>query len=706
MVLIRRSSEADFLFEIEDFTDEIRVLRFSGDEGISQPFRYDLKLAIQDNDVDLSAIVGSDGHLTIRGDVGERYIHGIISRFIKAGIGNRWTIYHAEVVPYFWLFNLKFYSRIFQNKTVQEIITELFNSAGVPSDTYRFELQGTHNAREYCVQYRETGFNFMSRLMEEEGIFYYFEHDDTKHTMVISDTSAVHQSIESPEVPFNEPSGMVPDQEYVYEYRSLRQLRPDMVVLRDFNYLNPLISIEAEQLAGEESEGYDVYDYPGLFQDQGTGNDIAQLRLEAFRTDLEIYLGKSVCRRLIPGYRFQLTDHPRTSFNQEYLITRVRSVGTQTLGEDLSGEGIQYSNDIECIQSSVTYRPPLKTRKPVVEGVQTAFVTGPEGEDIYFDDYGRVKVQFHWDREGQLDENSSCWVRVSDGYAGVTHGMQFTPLIGDEVIVSFLEGDPDRPIITGRVYNRINMPHLEPQNKIQNLILTPYQHRLLFDDKGTTIILNTGGRETISMSDGSETRSDYGNNINISTADGHFIHLAQGTSAQGITISTFKANIMVFDDMNHNITIQTENGHKIVLDDQNQKIDIESTNGHIIEIDDSAGTIVAKDSSGENSFTIIAGRGIALDSTTGNIDILAPSGAINIDASEINLIARGNINVRADADVAISGMNVDERANMDLVMKGIKVSSEGLTCSVKGTKISIEASGLLDLKGGLVKINS
>lgn len=705
MVLLRRSSEADFLFEIDTIADEIRVLRFSGEEGISQPFRYSLKLAIQNDDIDLSTIIGSDAHLTIRGDIGERRINGHITRLVKADIGNRWTIYHAELMPFLWFLNLRHTSVIFQNKTVQEIITDIFNGAGMSSDMYRFELQGTHNAREYCVQYRETEFNFISRLMEEEGIFYYFEHDNSRHIMVIADNAAVHQPIESPEVPFNEPSGMVPEQEYVYEYRSLRQLRPNMVILRDFNYLNPSLNLEVEKAIDEVPGGFFVYDYPGLYQDQGAGNDVTQLRFEGYRTDMELYIGKSVCRRFIPGYRFKLTDHPRTSFNQEYLITRVRSTGAQTLGEDLSEEGIQYSNEIECIRSSVTYRPARKTPKPIVEGVQTAFVVGPSGEDIYFDDYGRVKVQFHWDRIGQRNENSSCWVRVSDGYAGQKHGIQFTPLIGDEVIVSFLEGDPDRPIITGRVYNGENMPHLQPQNKIQNLILTPYQHKLLFDDKGTTIILNTGGRETISLSDGSETKSDYGNNINISTADGHFIHLAQGTAAQGITISTVKANLMVFDDMNHNITIQTENGHKIVLDDQNQKIDIESAGGHIIEIDDSAGTIVAKDANGENSFTITAGSGIAVESQTGNINISAPSGAVNIEAGEINMNAGGNINMSAGADVSISGMNIKSEGSIEVSMKGTKISGEGTDCSLKGAMVSIEASAVLTLKGGIVKIN-
>jgi hypothetical protein len=207
------------------------------------------------------------------------------------------------------------------------------------------------------------------------------------------------------------------------------------------------------------------------------------------------------------------------------------------------------------------------------------------------------------------------------------------------------------------------------------------------------------------MSDGSETKSDYGNNINISTADGHFIHLAQGKAAQGITISTVKANLMVFDDMNNNITIQTENGHKMVFDDKNQKIDIESTNGHIIEINDAAGTIVARDSAGENSFTITAGSGIAIESTKGNIDIKADSGDVNIDANRIWLNARENIDMGADGDIVMVGTNVETTADIEVSMKGTKISSEGTDYSVKGTNVTIEGSGILTLKGSLVKIN-
>jgi len=324
--------------------------------------------------------------------------------------------------------------------------------------------------------------------MEEEGMFYYFEHDEDMHVMVIADNSSVHTQIESSTVVFNEPSSMVAETEAVYEFRFLQQIRPSSTILTDFNYERPnlgmgTMSLSANEDMLPEEENLEVYDYPGDYQDPEFGVEIAGLRLEALKYNREMGIGKSVCRRFLPGYRFTLDGHSRSSFNQEYLITRLNNFGVQPLGEGNEGEGLQYNNDFECIAYSVPFRPSRKTPKPIVDGVQTAYVVGPGSDDIHFDEMGRVKVQFHWDREGRRDENSSCWVRVSDGYAGQDHGIQFPPLVDDEVLVSFEEGDPDRPIITGRLYNGENMPPLDPNDSIQNAILTPYGHNSILTIK-------------------------------------------------------------------------------------------------------------------------------------------------------------------------------------------------------------------------------
>lgn len=700
MVLTRRASEADYIFVPREYSDEIRVLSFRGDEGISEPFRYNLRLAALDSEIDFETIVGKPAYLRIYGEAGDRYVNGIVTRFTQAGIGNRYATYNAELRPFLWLLTMRNDCRIFQNMSVQDIITEVFQDAEIQSDNYRFALEGTHNPREYCVQYRESDFNFISRLMEEEGIFYFFEHSEESHVMVIADSSSVHVPIESPNtIVFNEPSGMVPREECVYSYRFAQQMRSGSVSLRDFNFERPTMGMDVLSMSGAGDEAFEVYDYPGNYMDPNLGSNLSVLRLDAIRFNRQMGYGESVCRRFIPGYKFTLDGYQRADFNQEYLITRVINHGSQPLGEDSAGPGFIYRNEFECIPSSVPYRPVMKTQKPVLEGIQTAIVVGPSGEKIYTDNYGRVKVQFHWDREGQMDEDSSCWVRVSNGYAGLKHGIEFIPLIGDEVVVDFLEGDPDRPIITGRVYNGDNMPPLKPEGMIKNIILTPYQHRLLFDDKSTNITLNTGGKEILRMTDGDKSESDYGNNINISTADGHFMLLAEGTKGQGIMISTYKGNFIILDDKNENITIQTTNGHIALLDDQNKKIQIQSADAHKITIDDQGQNITVVDSSGQHKIEINMGaQKITISTDSGSIDMLAPAGTVAIKASQVE--------IEATMDLKMKGLNISEEATMEMKTKGLNVTTEaGVQHSTKGVMVSSEASAMNTIKGGLVQIN-
>jgi type VI secretion system secreted protein VgrG len=468
---MRSASKADYLFIAKEYPDELRVLDFNGTEGISEPFRYNLRLAALDSEIDFDTIIGKPAYLSIYGETGERYVNGIVTRFVQAGIGNRYTIYHAEIVPLVWLLSMRYKSRIFQNMSLKDIITQVFQDAGIQTDYYRFSIQGKHDTHEYCVQYRESDFNFISRLMEHEGIFYFFEHDDEKHVMIIADNSAVHVPIESPTVVFNEPSEMVPEKEHIYEYQFSQQVKPGAVMLRNFNFKMPSLDLQVDSTSETDDKQFEVYDYPGGYLDQEMGNEMATLRLEAIVANRQVGSGRSVCRRFMPGYKFQLGNYARPDFNQEYLIIRLASSGTQPLGEDQAGEGFSYSNEFECILAPVPYRPTLRTLKPKVEGSQTAIVVGPSGDDIYTDEYGRVKVQFHWDREGQMDENSSCWVRVRQLWAGPAWGGMFIPRIGQEVIVDFLEGDPDQPIIIGAVYNGDNeVPYKLPDEMTKSTI--------------------------------------------------------------------------------------------------------------------------------------------------------------------------------------------------------------------------------------------
>lgn len=699
------ANKSQFLFDSP--IPKLGVLSFAGYEGISQPYRLEIHLVSKNSEIKFDDIISKRVTLTVRCAKGNRCFYGIIARFYQCEAAAHYTKYVAELVPMVWLLTLRAQSRIFQNMSVDEIIKKVLTDAGFSGDDYRLSLQKTYAKKEYCVQYRESDFNFICRLLEEEGIFYFFRHEEGKgkELLVIGDSSVAYSDcIPEKEVMFKElTAGLSTNIEYVYQCRLQQEIVSGKVTLNDFNYEKPDMLLLSDEISKVKikDENLEVYDYPGEYNIKDIGKKLARVRMEEISSRHLKITGKSNWRSFASGSKMTMTNHYRSDLNKDYFVTRVMHEASQgsILSYGETEEGTSYNNQFECISLDVPFRPSRITPRPTVKGSQTAIVVGPKGEKIYFDEFGRVKVQFHWDREGKKDEKSTCWVRVSQGYAGPNHGIQFMPLIGDEVIVDFLEGDPDKPIITGRVYNGNNMPPLKPENKIQNVIKTPYQHRLMLDDKGACITLNTGGNEVLNMADGNKDKSDHGNNIRISTADGHFMHLADGKEVKGIVISTLKKNMVVLDDKDENITIQTTKGHIGVMDDKNKKITITSTDGHSITIDDKGKNITAVDSSGNNMFKIdISGKKLIISTKQGSIDILAPAGTIKMQANQI--IAE------AKMDVKVKGMNVSQEAKMDLKLKALNVTSEAsMAQKVKGTMVNVEASAMNTIKGALVKIN-
>lgn len=461
------AGEARYTFVSQGTSSELRVTRFAGYEGMSDLFRFGIDLASTDDQIDLDAVVGTPAQLDLLYEDGQRSVFGIVSRFEQSVSGETFTPYFAELVPTVWMLTQRHLSRIFQNKTTQEIIEQVLNDAQVDSGYFRFALQGAYEAREYCVQYRESEWNFIARLLEEEGIFFFFEHTDDKDILVMADSPDANVDIAGEaEVVFRDPTGSVAEEEYIYAFRYSQQIRPGGIALKDFNFTDAANALLKTQTADRNPE-LEIYEYPGLYGiDTSTGQPpwdnrlqtLSSIRLEAAQARRLLGQGSSLCRRMLPGTKFTLADFPRDDLNQEYLLIAVHHEGTQPLGQDDAGGIYKYNNHFRCIPSSIPFRPVRKTPKPVVDGSQTAIVTGPSGEEIYVDEHGRVKVQFHWDREGQMDENTSCWIRVSQLWAGAGWGAMFIPRIGHEVIVDFLEGDPDRPIITGRVYHGSNTP--------------------------------------------------------------------------------------------------------------------------------------------------------------------------------------------------------------------------------------------------------
>ena len=460
--------------------DAFLLHSLTGHEAISRLFHFSVDLLSEQHSIGHKDIVGKQVTLSLHhaGD-DQRHWNGFVTRFACVGGDNRFSYYRAEIVPWLWFLTRTADCQIFQQKTIPDIIKKVFQDHGFQD--FQDRTQASYPQREYVVQYRETAFNFVSRLMEEYGIFYFFEHDQSTHKLILADKPQVHKNcLVQHKVRFNyTPGSTLLKEDVVQSWGAEQELRPGKYALTDYNFQTPNTSLMANVQTVAEIGGntkYEIFDYPGIHTKKSEGDTLTKVRMEEEEAVHHLVTGSGNCRSFAPGYKFNLDKHSRHDQNGDYLLTEVThsaSVGESYSGSNGGGGGETYTNHFTCIPFAVPYRPQRLTPKPIVQGPQTAVVVGPAGEEIYPDKYGRVKVQFHWDRLGKKDDKSSCWVRVSQPWAGKNWGAINIPRIGQEVIVEFLEGDPDRPIITGRVYNDDQMPpYTLPDHMTRTTFLT------------------------------------------------------------------------------------------------------------------------------------------------------------------------------------------------------------------------------------------
>ena len=452
--------------------DVLLLAGFKGIERISGLFSFELNLLSENHNIKFEDIIGKNVTVSIiLADGDKRFFNGIISSFSQGrGSGeadndSHLSHYAATMVPWPWLLKRTADSRIFQKLSVPDIVEKIFTEKEFLD--YKLLLNDTYDTRDYCVQYRETDFNFVFRLLEEEGICYFFEHEEKKHTLILADASDKFKPCPKQEYArYQISAGGWLEEDVITSLEKMQEIRPAKYSINDFNFEIPStdmkVNVSTKQILGPGER--EIYDYPGLYTKKAQGERLTTIRMEEEETKITTITGSSDCRAFTSGYRFNLSDYYRDDMdNKDYVLTHIEHEVHEV--SDYSGASIEsmgsekpYINHFKCIPYDVAYRPSRDTAKPVVRGTQTAIVVGPAGEEIYPDEYGRVKVQFHWDREGTNDENSSCWIRVSQVSAGAGWGGIDIPRIGHEVIVDFLEGNPDRPIITGRVYHGSNRP--------------------------------------------------------------------------------------------------------------------------------------------------------------------------------------------------------------------------------------------------------
>lgn len=466
--------------------DALVLVGFEGHEGISQLFHYHLDLVSEESTVAFDRLLGQK--VSIEWELREgvkRYFHGIVSRFSQAERSFTLTRYSMEVVPQLWLLTRKVRSRIFQHVSVPDILTKVFDGLDVVN-----QISGSFEPRDYCAQYRESDFAFASRLMEEEGIYYYFQHTQSGHSLVLGNTPQSHPDVSDGDIIYEEAIGGEREEDRVWRWEKTQDLRSGKYTLWDHCFELPGKHLEAEKPVKEDvtlgrtshkltaggNSALEIYDYPGGYAQRFDGIDksggecssevqkiftdngrTVGIRMQAETAEALVIAGAGNCQQLAAGYKFGLDRH--FSDAGKYVLTSVDHQCRQPLASD-GGQGseFEYENRFTAIPFGIPYRPQRITPVPVVQGTQTAVVVGPPGEEIFTDKYGRVKVQFHWDRDGMNDANSSCWVRVGSMWAGKRWGMIHIPRIGQEVIVDFLEGHPDQPIIVGSVYNSEQMP--------------------------------------------------------------------------------------------------------------------------------------------------------------------------------------------------------------------------------------------------------
>jgi type VI secretion system secreted protein VgrG len=642
--------------------DELVLTELAGEEEISKPFSFIAVMRSEDPDIKPERLIGSKVTVWIKRETAEPVpLSGMVRSFSSASLNVRgFREYHAEIVPWLWFLSCTTDCRIFQNQTVPKIIETIFGEYGF-TDYEMGGLTGSYQPLDFCVQYRETALAFISRWMEEFGIFYFFRHEANRHVMVLGDHNRVFKPVVEKDALFGDHSGS-----NISQWRHSYQFRSGRYAHKDFAFKTPsqdLSTKESSLLKLQRASAFEIYDYPGGYTQKGDGQQLTRLRMEEHEAAYHTVAGASICASFFAGGKFTMARHHlEAEEKQEYVLQRVAHRASDYTYITADAGPPSYDNTFEAFPAATQFRPARRTSWPIVQGPQTATVVGPPGETIHTDKHGRVKLQFHWDRRGKRDDKSSCWVRVSQNWAGKGWGGVFIPHVGQEVIVSYQEGDPDMPLVTGRVYNGENDKAISlPANKTQ---------------------------------------------CSIQDHSGNFMIMEGKSGVQDIRVNAVK-------DMNYTV----KNHYNETVTSGNRKIDV-VTGTHTETI---KGNTKITITSGAYSHSVAANEAerisqgqSVLASTDANVYLQgATDVTLHVGASTLYMDSDGNITLKG-AKLHIEGTTWVEmiaptvriRGTDSLELSGNKVSSAADTTNeLTGTTVTTQATGTHNVKGALVKIN-
>jgi type VI secretion system secreted protein VgrG len=661
-------------------------------EELSRLFDYQLDLLSVKPDIDVDKILGKNVTVKLAlPDDSTRYYNGFVTRFSQGARYGRYTRYSATVRPWLWFLTRTTDCRIFQEMTVPDIVKKVF--ADHPTADFAFELTGSYKKWTYCVQYRETDFNFVSRLLEQEGIYYYVRHTDGHNTVVLTDSTSKHVPTPGYEkISFVSPEEVVrPELERITKWDFEREIQPGVYVHDDYDLERPSVELRTRKtlIRSYEPSDYEVYDYPGLYMQKADGEQYAGVRIDEFGTQFEVAHASTNAKGINVGSLLTLEHFPREDQNGEYLILSASHNLQFSDYEALPSraDGTEYRCSFTAMTSKQQFRSRRSTPKPFVQGPQTAIVVGPAGDEIHTDKYGRVKVQFHWDRYGTKDENSSCWIRVSHPWAGKGWGSVATPRIGQEVIVEFLEGDPDQPIITGRVYNAEQQPPFGfPGGAVLSGIKSQthkgagYNELSMDDTAGkekvnihaqydmdTTVehdkkVIVKSGNRSLNVNTGTNTETIKGNAS---------LTVQAGNRAVDVTGGSYTADV-------HGGDILGTASAAVKLHGQGAGVEILGNGGPGVKV------------SGTPNFEAMGASKASIDSPV-----------VDIGHGTISIHGTGKVTINGDGNVEVTGPQISITGAAK-----VTITSGGSGIEVTPGGINMSSSGPVTITGPVVKVNS